>query len=167
MRYTYCPDCGSLLEARDLGDDKNVPWCVKCSKPWFDSFSTCVISLVYNSRNEVLLLKQDYISPVFRNLVSGYMQPGETAEAAALREVEEETGVKGNPPEFVGTYWFERKGLLMIGFLIKADSDELRLSAEVDGAEWVDAAKAVTMVHQRPDSTSNALCRFFLNRLGR
>ena len=93
MRFTYCPDCGSKLGERELGDEGMVPWCDKCGKPWFDMFSTCVIALVANERDEVLLQRQAYISTRYCNLVSGYMAPGETAEEAARREIKEETGL--------------------------------------------------------------------------
>lgn len=166
MRFRYCPDCGALLGFRDLGDDKNVPWCENCAKPWFDMFSTCVISLVYNDNNEVLLLHQDYISNRYANLVSGFMQPGESAEEAARREILEETGIETGLLDFAGTYWFEKKGLLMIGFLAKTLNTDhvLKLSSEVDGAEWHPAEEAIGLVHPA-GSVSHTLCEVFLNRL--
>lgn len=166
MRFSYCPDCGAKLDRRDLGDDKNVPWCGNCSKPWFDMFPTCVITLVHNRRGEVLLLRQNYISPQYRNLVSGFMQPGENAAQAAIREVLEETGLEVKGLELVGTYWFARKGLLMIGHLAAVEDDvPLRLSAEVDGASWHSPAEALSMVHPAGSgSVSNALCDLYLRR---
>ena len=80
MRFTYCPDCGSKLELRQLGDEENVPWCEKCRKPWFPLFPSAIIALVYDENKKVLLLQQNYISSQFRNLVSGYIVPGERAE---------------------------------------------------------------------------------------
>lgn len=110
-----------------------MPWCDKCGKPWFDMFSTCVIALVANERDEVLLQRQAYISTRYCNLVSGYMAPGETAEEAARREIKEETGLDIEALELAGTWWFARKGLLMIGFLARASAgQELKLSVEVD-----------------------------------
>lgn len=169
MRFTYCPDCGSRLGERELGDEGMVPWCDSCGKPWFDMFSTCVIALVANERDEVLLLRQGYISTQYCNLVSGYMTPGETAEAAARREIKEETGLDIEALELVGTWWFKRKGLLMIGFTARATAGQaLRLSVEVDSAEWRDAATALTMVHPGGQgSTSHALTELFCERLRR
>ncbi len=167
MRFTYCPDCGARLNHRDLGDDKNVPWCDKCSKPWFDMFSTCVITLVHRRNGEVLLLKQNYISSQYRNLVSGFMQPGENAAQAAEREVLEETGLEVKELELVGTWWFAKKGLLMIGHLATVEDDApLKLSVEVDDASWHRAAEALSLVHPAGSgSVSNALCDLFLKRM--
>ena len=93
MRYQYCPKCGAKLSLRRLGDDGEVPWCASCEMPWFDTFSTCVIALVTDGAGQVALLRQKYISNRYANLVSGYMQPGETAEEAAAREIGEELGL--------------------------------------------------------------------------
>ena len=169
MRFTYCPDCGERLGERELGDEGMVPWCDKCGKPWFDMFSTCVIALVANERDEVLLLHQSYISTKYCNLVSGYMTPGENAESTVRREIKEETGLDIETPELVGTWWFERKGLLMIGFIARAlPGQELRLSGEVDAAEWQPAVGALTMVHPAGGGcVRNALTTIFNARLNR
>lgn len=167
MRFRYCPECGQELGSRVLGDEGAVPWCDRCNRPWFDMFPTAIIALVHNRRNEVLLLRQLYIHPTYRNLVSGYMTPGETAEECAIREILEETGQRVTRLEPAGTWWFAKKEMLMIGFLAEVEDDTpLRLSCEVDGAEWVSADRAVTMVHPA-GSTSHALADMFLERVAK
>ncbi len=166
MRFTYCPDCGQKLILKDIGDEGATPYCTACKKAWFDVFSTCVIILVANPKNEVLLLNQEYISTQYRNLVSGYMKPCESAERAAQREVLEEVGVTLDTIELVGTYWFAKKGLLMIGFIGKAANTELALSKEVDAAEWVSAQNALSLVHPKGSgSVSRILVEEYINRL--
>ena len=32
MKFTYCPDCGSLLVPKVIGDEGEVPYCGKCSR---------------------------------------------------------------------------------------------------------------------------------------
>lgn len=161
MKFTYCPDCGTLLESRTLGDEGAVPWCFRCNKPWFPMFSTCIIVLVHDRQGHALLLRQNYIHPVYRNLVSGYMTPGETAEETARREILEETGLEVTDLKLIGTWWFARKDMLMIGFFAEADSNSpLRLSTEVDGASWHSADEALTLVHPE-GSVSHALVKSF------
>ena len=162
MHFTYCPDCGKKLIDRQIGDEGLIPFCEGCKRPLFDMFSSCVIVLVTDGEGQVVLLRQSYISTQYHNLVSGYIKPGENAEGTAYREVEEEIGLKLNSLEFVGTYWFDKKEQLMIGFIGKTDDRELRLSGEVDSAEWVDAKKALDMVHPK-GSVSYALIEHFLN----
>lgn len=156
MRFTYCPDCGEKLVMREIGDEGEVPYCERCKKPLFDMFSTCIIVLVKNGDN-VLLLKQSYISTLYHNLVSGYMKPGESAEECAMREVEEEVGIKLDSLEIVGTYWFEKKGLLMIGFIGTTTQTELAISAEVDEACWVNHADAIGLVHPKGGGSVSAI----------
>lgn len=161
MRYHYCPKCGAKLSLRQLGDDGEVPWCASCETPWFDTFSTCVIALVTDGEGQVALLRQAYISKRYANLVSGYMQPGETAEEAAAREIGEELGLETTELRFVSTYWFEKKDMLMIGFIARVPHRPFGLSAEVDGAEWVSASEALSLVHP-PGSVSYALVEALL-----
>lgn len=162
MRFTYCPDCGTLLEPRQLGDEKDVPWCTRCDKPWFPLFPSAIIALVHDEDNRVLLLRQDYISPVFRNLVSGYIVPGERAEETMLREIKEETGLDVVEWRLRGTWWFARKEMMMIGFTARVRHAPLQLSQEVDDASWHTPEEAVRLVHQRPESVSHILTSMFL-----
>ena len=150
MRFRFCPDCGKKLSTRDLGDDKDVPWCDGCSKPWFDIFPTCVIALVHDGAGRVLLLRQGYISRQYANLVSGYMKPGESAEECAAREIQEELGLSVSRLAMTGTYWFEKKDMLMIGFAARVRRRDFRLSGEVDQAVWVAPDKALSLLHPAP-----------------
>ena len=156
MRFTYCPDCGEKLVMKEIGDEGEIPYCNNCKKPLFDMFSTCVFVLVKNGEN-VLLLNQSFISTQYRNLVSGYMKPGESAEECAMREVEEEVGIKLDKLEIIGTYWFSKKGLLMIGFMGETSRTSVKLSREVDNAEWGRYDKASALVHPKGGGSVSAI----------
>lgn len=162
MRFKFCPDCGEKLITKELGDEGEVPFCEKCERPWFDMFSSAVIVLVVNEFGEVALLRQDYMSTEYRVLVSGYIKPGETAEETASREVKEEIGIELAENRLVGTYWFAKKEMMMIGFIARAEKAEFTLSKEVDGAEWASVEKAINMVHPK-GSVSYALLEEYLN----
>ncbi len=163
MRFKYCPDCGNKLTERELGDEGLVPWCEKCDKPWFDVFPCAIIALVHDGKGNVLLLRQNYISEKYCNLVSGYITPGESAEETAIREIFEETGQKVEELKLVCTNWFERKQMMMIGFFARVNPAPLHLSVEVDSAEWVPASEAPGLVHPQPTSTSRLLTTLFLS----
>lgn len=149
MHFTYCPDCGRKLTARVCGDDGEVPFCETCSHPWFDMFPSAAIVLVVNREGKVALLNQNYISTTYKNLVSGYMKPGESAEECALREVEEEIGVRMHAVELKFTRWFPKSSVLMIGFVGYTDETDLTLSVEVDAAGWFTPEEAITLVHPK------------------
>lgn len=164
MRFHYCPDCGASLDTRVLGDEGEVPWCSICQKPLFDMFSACVIALVVNNNGDAAILRQGYISGKYGNLVSGYMKPGEAAEECVRREITEELGITVTGLEIVGTWWMEKKGLLMIGFFARTDDTEFHLSDEVDSVRWVPVEDALYEVHPE-GSVSYALVRKYLDRL--
>lgn len=156
MRFKFCPECGEKLTLKPMGDDGDTPFCEKCGRPWFDMFSSAVIVLVVNEYGEAALLQQNYMSEKYRVLVSGYIKPGETAEETARREVAEEIGIVLSDNRLIGTYWFDKKGMMMIGFIAHAKKAEFTLSCEVDSAEWVPVEKAINMVHPK-GSVSYAL----------
>ncbi len=163
MRFHYCPDCGSKLELRPIGDEGDTPWCPRCQRPLFDQFSTCIIALVLNDREEAAILRQGYISQRYGNLVSGFMKPGECAEECVSREVEEELGLRVTGLELVRTWWMPQKELLMIGFFARVEDTEMRLSGEVDTARWVPVKEALGQVHPE-GSISHALVSAYLER---
>lgn len=138
-----------------------VPFCDECQIPLFDMFSSCIIVLVVNEYEEAALLRQQYISETYFNLVSGYMKPGETAEETAFREVEEELGIRVEDLGIVGTYWFAKKDMLMIGFIARAKKQEFTLSGEVDDAEWIPIGESIHKVHPK-GSVSYALIEKYL-----
>lgn len=162
MRFKYCPECGSALELRDLGDDAGVPWCERCGKPWFPVFPMATISLVYNDCGDVLLLRQGYISTQFCNLVSGYVAPGESAEECARREIKEETGLDVDRLELQFTQWFAKKDMMMVAFTAHHAGGALCLSQEVDEAMWVRRGEILGLLSDRPGSTSRLLAEHYL-----
>ncbi len=166
MRFTYCPDCGTKLIEKSIGDEGFMPYCEKCKKPLFDMFSSCTITLVVNEYDEAVLLRQDYISNEYCNLISGYIKPGENAEETAKREVKEEAGINLSSLEWAGSFWFAKKEMLMLGFIAKAKKCELSLSGEVDSASWVPVEKALTMVHPK-GSISYALIERYCSERSR
>ena len=161
MRFVYCPHCGTKLTEKEIGDEGLVPYCEKCNQPLFDMFSTCIIALVVNEEEEAALLRQEYISDHYCNLVSGYMKPGECAEETAQREIEEEIGIRIEKLDFAGTYWFGKKDMLMIGFIARCHKAQLELSNEVDAAEWVPVEEAIHRVHPK-GSVSHELLEIYL-----
>ena len=163
MKIKFCPDCGESLILKPIGDEGDVPFCGKCARPWFELFSSAVIVLVVNEYGEAALLRQNYISEKYHNLVSGYIKPGETAEETARREVSEEIGIEMTDLRLVGTYWYSRKEMMMIGFIGRANKAEFALSDEVNGAEWINAKEAIKCVHPK-GSVSYALLDEYLKR---
>lgn len=156
MKFTYCPDCGSELKEREIGDEGLVPYCETCSRPWFPLSYTCTITLVVNELGEIGLIRQNYVSTTNYICVAGYMKPGERAEDTAAREVLEEVGLKAEKIICIDSYPFEKRDMLMLGFVALVKKGEFCLSGEVDQAEWFSYETA--MARLKEGSIAKQLC---------
>ena len=165
MRVQFCPHCGSRTVPWEIGDEGLVPWCDSCKIPLFPMFSTCIIALAVNEEGEVALLRQGYLSSQYHVLVSGYMKPGESAEVCAAREIREELGLEVSRLVLTGTYWLEKKDMLMIGFLARVQKKDFRLSQEVDQAVWLDPQQALTLLHPAP-AISYLVAKYYVDHPG-
>ena len=147
MRYTFCPNCGTRLTERSIGDEGLVPWCESCQCPWFDSFSTCIIAAVMNDAGEVLL-QRERRRPEREVLVAGYIKPGESAEDAARREIAEETGLTVTSLRYVGSYPHMNGDMLMLGFAATAEGEVKPSNSEVVSARWATLEEAVQALRE-------------------
>lgn len=148
MELNFCTQCGSPLEYKEIGDEGKQKYCKCCNKFFFDNPASCVIVTIINENKQVLLLKQNYISAKNYTLCSGYLKKGDTLEGTVVREVSEETGQKVISCEYVQSYYFKPKNLIMTGFIAYVRTSEFTVSNEVDGFMWVDLEKASYMVER-------------------
>lgn len=95
-------------------------------------------------RRGALIGRQDRRGRMVWSLPKGHIEEGETAEAAAIREIREETGISGSivAPLGVIDFWFmaedRRVHKTVHHFLLRAEGGELSSDdAEVDSVEWV------------------------------
>ncbi|WP_433297807.1 NAD(+) diphosphatase [Actinoplanes sp. CA-030573] len=89
--------------------------------------------------------------------LAGYIEPGESAEAAVLREVGEEVGIPLTSLTYAGSQSWPFPGSLMLGFHATADPGaELRLDPEeIDEARWFtrdDIAKMIAGDFVHPET---------------
>lgn len=144
MRFTFCPDCASRLVGRNTGDDGLVPYCEQCKRLWFDMFYNCVIVLARRGDKYALIRQHSGDGSICEDrfvCVSGYIMTNETAEQAAVREVTEELGLKPVKVRLVATYTYQKKQMLMTGFLAELPEGDFSLSDELITAQWFDEAE--------------------------
>ena len=148
MHFTYCPHCGTKLVGKEIGDEGIIPFCQNCSIPLWDMFTTCIIAAVVNEHGEIALLRQNYVSAANYVCVAGIIKPGESAEETVVREVKEEIGQDVEELEFVSSYPYEKKEMLMLGYRAFVKKKDIQLSVEVDAAEWVPYDKALSLLRE-------------------
>jgi ADP-ribose pyrophosphatase YjhB (NUDIX family) len=90
----YCPFCGAGIIKRKEGDVLRE-YCPSCQTFFYDN-PLPVVSCILLKEREVLLVKRG--NQPYKGkwcLPSGFAETGESIQAAALRELEEETGLQG------------------------------------------------------------------------
>jgi 8-oxo-dGTP diphosphatase len=135
--------------------------------------TTCGVILLTND-NEVLLLRRsetDKHRPLEWDLPGGHVEPGESFETTAKRELYEETGISVDISSqalvFAISDTFPERDLSVnwLFFAAKMGADvPVVLSAEHDNYEWVDRQEALTRVTHPPKQ--KALLHVFSNSLG-
>jgi NAD+ diphosphatase len=89
--------------------------------------------------------------------LAGYVEPGESTEAAVAREVAEEVGVQLSSMHYEGSQSWPYPGSLMLGYLAVADPGQPILvdPEEIDEARWFtrdDIAKMIAGDYVEPES---------------
>ena len=148
MHFVYCPHCGKKLENKEIGDEGLIPYCTNCEVPLWDMFTTSIITAVLNEKNEIALLKQNYVTTANYVVVAGIMKIGESAEDTVIREVQEEIGLKVSSLEFIKSYPYPKKEMLMLGYKAIVQKTDFNISSEVDDAIWVSLDKALSMLRE-------------------
>lgn len=148
MHFTYCPHCGTKLIQKKIGDEGMIPYCNECEIPLWDMFTTSIIAAVVNEEREVALLRQNYVSQTKHVCVAGIMKLGESAEETVMREVKEEIGQDVESLEFIQSYPYIKKDMLMLGYKATVKKKEFILSEEVDFVEWVAFENALPLLRE-------------------
>lgn len=99
-KRTFCQYCGhSLTQESEAGSIRDH--CPACNKFFYDN-PLPVVSVIVVVKRQVLLVKRKLEPQKGRwCLPSGFAESGESIEAAALRELKEETGIIGKIIDFV------------------------------------------------------------------
>lgn len=132
--HGFCANCGARSEAADAGWRRTCPACGAQHFPRTDP----VVIMMILSGNSVLLGRSPGWPEGMYSLLAGFMEPGESIEAAVRREVAEETGVPVGRVEYLSSQPWPFPSSLMIGCLGMATGREIKLDpAELEDARWV------------------------------
>jgi ADP-ribose pyrophosphatase YjhB (NUDIX family) len=110
IEFQYCPVCGGRLNSKNLkSEEPDRLVCTKCDFVFYLDPKVVACSIV-EMDGRIVLLKRD-IDPQKGKWVlpGGYVDRGEEVKAAALREAEEECGLKIRARELLGVYSYPGK----------------------------------------------------------
>ena len=131
----YCFKCGCKLENRYLNGEGEIPFCPTCNEFRFPIFSTAVSMVILSSdKTKVLLVKQ--YGKDFNRLVAGYVNKGESAEEALVREMAEEVGLIPTTMKFQLSKYFPKSNTLLFNFVVTVDSMDVKANEEIDSYAW-------------------------------
>jgi ADP-ribose pyrophosphatase YjhB (NUDIX family) len=114
----FCPSCASPLEEKDV-DGHLRPVCTECGRTIFYDPKVSAICIV--ERGDKLLLVKRGNEPGYGlwSLPGGYVDRGEVVEAAAAREVWEETGLTVEINRLVGLFSESGNPVMVAAFAAK------------------------------------------------
>lgn len=129
----FCSRCGTktLRKPEERGKE-----CPDCGELFYPRISPAVIALIRKGK-EILLARSPNFPPDMYSLIAGFVEPGESAEAAVVRETREEVGIEVRNVKYFGTQAWPFPNSLMIGFTAEYDSGDIQPDGfEIEDAQW-------------------------------
>ncbi|MGH3371102.1 MAG: NAD(+) diphosphatase, partial [Nocardioidaceae bacterium] len=120
--HRYCPRCGSRLEVAAAG---HVLTCTGCGREQFPRTDPAVIMLVTDDDDRALLGRQPRWPEGRYSTLAGFVEPGESLEAAVVREVREEVGIEIDDVRYQGSQPWPFPHSLMCGFRARYESGDI------------------------------------------
>lgn len=146
QRRRYCSNCGHELEMKDGGYRRHCSHCTSDHFPRTDP----VVIIVVRSGDDVLLGRQSSWPEGRFSALAGFMEPGETIEEAARREVFEETGIRVGAIRYIASQPWPYPSSLMIGLVGEALNRDIVIDEkEIEVARWFSRAEAQAMLDER------------------
>ena len=142
--HAFCSKCGHPSEMIDAGWKRVCPSCETEHFPRTDP-----VAIMLPIHGDTCLMGRSAGWPEgFWSCLAGFVEPGETLEQAACREVFEEAGVKCDPAK--ATYLFCQPwpfpSSLMVGIHLEAETTDITIDPlEIEEARWFskDECKAI------------------------
>jgi len=146
----FCPSCGAPTTLLHAGTAQQCTSCNKLSWPRQDP--SMIASITSRCGKRILLARSERHPPKLHTVLAGFVEAGETFEAAVARETWEETGLRIDTESvrYVGSQPWPFPQSSMVAFSATADdSQPLDIDEEeIVSARWFDREEVVkaTMV---------------------
>ena len=133
--HRRCPRCGAPTEPVRGG---SVRRCTEDGSDHFPRTDPAVIMLVHDGADRCVLGRQAVWPQGRFSTLAGFVEPGESAEQAVVREVAEETGIRCWDPAYVDSQPWPFPASLMLGFTVRCepDAEPHPADGELEQAQW-------------------------------
>lgn len=163
--HGFCARCGAASQIDEGGWRRTCP---ACGAPHFPRTDPVVIMLITRG-NSVLLGRAPVWPEGMYSLLAGFMEPGETIEAAVRRETFEETGIEVGAVRYLASQPWPFPSSLMLGCLGDALTGEIRTDdTEIEDALWLSREETLEALSGRNPrirpARRGAIARFLIER---
>jgi len=132
--HRFCSRCGERTVIAAAG---HIRRCPACGAEHYPRTDPAVIMLVTDAEDRALLGRQVHWPRGRFSTLAGFVEPGESIEQAVVREAGEEVGVTIGEVEYVASQPWPFPSSLMLGFVARATSTEIRVDGEeIEEARW-------------------------------
>ena len=132
-KNTYCNYCGNVNKF-DLEEGAFKCECNNALN--YPSISPCIITLIYDDER-ILLGRSKFFPENMYSTLAGFIEAGESAEQALIREVSEEVNVEVTKIEYHSSQSWPFPSQLMLGYKCKYLKGEIVLNdKELEDAQW-------------------------------
>lgn len=133
QRHRFCANCGQPTEIVRAGWSRRCPGCSAEHFPRVDP----VVIMIAEFEGRLLLGRQPQYPPGRYSALAGFVEVGETIEAAVARELHEEAGVTVREVAYLASQPWPFPSSLMIGCSATVESNALTIdTTELDDARW-------------------------------
>lgn len=140
LDYDFCPYDGNKL-VREPSEHEGMPWCSQCGFVHYPNPKPAVA--VFVLRDKRVLVAQRGIAPAQGewDIPGGFLQWGESAEDASIRECQEELSVEIRIIDFLGSlpdiYGPRKIPTLNLCFVAEIQRGEPRPQSDVEKLKWI------------------------------
>lgn len=130
--HRFCPRCGGPTTVIKAG------WARFCSAEKSEIFprtDPAIIVAVRDQDDRILLGSQGSWGENRWSILAGFVEAGESLQAAVVREMYEEAGVRVTNPQYLGSQAWPFPASLMVGFFADLDPNHQDIEAVPDGIE--------------------------------
>lgn len=131
--HRYCGRCGTPTIMKST---EHAMQCPACKLEVYPRISPAVMVLIGRG-DELLLARSPHFKPGVFSALAGFVEPGETLEHCAVREVREEVGVEiTNLRYFKSQSWPFPNSLMVAFFADYAGGEITPDPTEIEAADW-------------------------------